>query len=64
MPPEWELVAVSRLRAREQERIRFYDDRQEAIEEAEKRRKEEPLRYFVIFHHLSSFCRIVNWHSL
>ena len=60
----YELVAVNRLNAREQTTLRRFDELQEAKDEAEKRRKQEPLRYFVIFVHLSSFCRLVCYHTL
>lgn len=60
----FELVAVSRLNAREQVSLRRFDEFEEAKEEAETRRKAEPLRYFVVFIWVSSFCRLVCHHTL
>lgn len=62
--PEFELVAVNRLNVKEQTRIGFYAERAEAVEEAERRRKVEPLTAFYVFHWLSDFCRILNYHTL
>jgi hypothetical protein len=60
----FELVAVNRLRVREQVSLRRFNERDEAVEEAERRRKSEPLTIFYVFIHLSPFCRLVTYHTL
>jgi hypothetical protein len=60
----FELVAVNRLNAKEQTRIRFYNELEEAEEEAERRRKSEPLTVFYVYIWVSSFCRLVCHHTL
>jgi hypothetical protein len=60
----FELVAVNRLRVKEQESLRRFNEREEAVAEAERLRKEQPLTVFYVFVHLSWFCRLVTYHTL
>jgi hypothetical protein len=60
----FELVAVNRLKVREQVSLRRFNEHAEAVEKAERRRQSEPLRYFVVFIWVSDFCRLVCHHTL
>ena len=60
----FELVAVNRQNVREQVSLRRFNELQEAKEEAERRRKIEPLKAFYVFIHLSPFCRLLTYHTL
>jgi hypothetical protein len=60
----FELVAVNRLNVKEQTSLRRFNERDEAVTEAETRRKAEPLICFYVFIWLSPFCRLVTYHTL
>ena len=60
----FELVAVNRRDVKEQTSLRRFNEREEAVEEAERRRKIEPLTVFYVFIWVSSFCRLVCYHTL
>ena len=59
-----EVVSVSRLDAKDQQTIGKFNEPEQARAFIEARRQTEPLRYFVLFAHLSPFTRIATYHTL
>lgn len=62
--PKLEIVSISRLDTKDQKTVKWSDDMAEARAYIEEQYKAQPLRYFCIFMHLSSFCRLLSWHTL
>lgn len=59
-----EVISISRLDAKDQQTVGRFEQPDQARQWIEERRKTEPLRYFVVFAHLSPRTRIATYHTL
>ena len=59
-----EVVSVNRLDPKDQKTVGKFNEPEEARAFIEEQRQTQPLRYFVLFAHLSAFTRIATYHTM
>ena len=64
MPALYEVVSINRLDATDQKIIGKFEAIEPAKTLIEERKQTEPLRYMALFTNLSSFCRLLCYHTL
>ena len=60
----YELVKSPRHSLSSETSLRRYDDLEEAKREAETRRQADPAHCYLVFEHVSPFCRLLNYYTL